>query len=110
MIVRRCSAITASEYLELALRTEADCSRAKTKFLLGYELLFALPALRFRTPRIAPSTFPRSATPAEGDRVRTRFSVMTGVTRYFAWDEEYRLPNYYSDHDRRSRPHAKTAH
>jgi hypothetical protein len=49
------------------LRTKADCSRVKTKFLLGQDLLFALPAFATQDTLLAPSTFPGSATPAEGD-------------------------------------------
>jgi hypothetical protein len=41
--------------LALVLRIKADCSRAKTRFHPGYELFFALAALRFRTPCSAAS-------------------------------------------------------
>jgi hypothetical protein len=80
VIVRRCSAITASEYLELVLRTKADCSRAKTKFLLGGELLFAL---RLCDSGHLASFLQRSLDQVlrQGDRVRARFSVMTGTPK-----------------------------
>ena len=78
MIVRRCSTITASEYLALVLRTKADRSRAKTKFLLAYELLFAPARFAIQNNLLRTFNVPAISYSGRGDRVRTRFSVMTG--------------------------------
>jgi len=71
---------------------EPKSSRAKAKARShpGYELLFALAALRFRNTLLAASKFPRSAILADGDRMRTRFSVMTGSTND-VWTAEHRI-------------------
>jgi hypothetical protein len=84
VIVRRCRycrQITASKYLALVLRTKADCLRAKTRFLLAKNSSLHSPLcdLGHIASLLQRSLDPRSATPAEGDRVRTRFSVMTGT-------------------------------
>jgi hypothetical protein len=65
-------------YLALVLRIKADCSRAKIRYHLGYELFLHSPLCE--PEHLAPllqSFKVRSATPANGEPLQTRFSVMT---------------------------------